>query len=262
MKGAIKQGGRLAVACLLATAGIRAAAAGDIVVSASNQTRTYDCAGGNAVVNGGDNVLTLKNCSKAVINGGDNQVDAGTARAITVLGSGNRVTWTPVAGRGPKVVNLGGDNVVSASAGGGAKQEDDEGEDLAVLVGREGKGQVTVSGDGTVRAEGTRGGAVEVKDGAASARAAQDIVVRENGRTETLDCAGGSASVEGNSSVLTLRACRELTVNGNGNKITVVGATTLSLYGNANEVGWTPGPGGDAPKVSDLGKKNVVTRRP
>jgi len=243
MRNALRQGGRLGVACLLATAGIRAAAAGDVVVSASNQTRTYDCGGANAVINGADNVLTLKNCSKVVINGGDNRVDAGTAGVITVMGSGNKVTFTPAGQRRPKVVNLGTDNVVSSGGGGGAKQKEDQGENLEV-------------------AEGSRGGAVEVKEGAASARAAQDIVVRENGRTEAVDCAGGSASVDGNSSVLTVRACRDLTVNGNGNKITVVGATTISLYGNANEVGWTPGPGAAAPKVSDLGKKNVVTRRP
>jgi hypothetical protein len=107
--------------------------------------------------------------------------------------------------------------------------------------------------------EGSQGGTVEVKDRTVSAAAARDIVVRENGRTETLDCAGGTASVDGNSSVLTLRGCRDLTVNGNGNKIEVAGAATISLYGNANDLGWTPGPGGDAPKVSDLGKKNVVT---
>ena len=269
MKGAFKQGLGLAAACLLVA--VRVVTAGEIVVDDADQTRTYDCAGGNAVVNTGDNVLTFKNCGNVVINGGDNQVDAGTARTITVHGSGNRVTWTKVAGSsGPKVVNMGSDNVVSSSGNIVVRRKDgDSAKDLEAALGTaladirgDGNGQVSVSGDGTVRVEGSGGGTVEVTDSGITARSAKDIVVRENNRTETLDCAGGSASVDGNSSVLTLRGCRKVTVNGNGNKLEVAGATAISLLGNGNEVGWSPGAGGVAPTVSDLGKKNAVTRRP
>jgi hypothetical protein len=272
MRGASKLGGRLGGACLLALlAGFSAAAGGDVVIDDANQTRTYDCGGGSAVVNTGDNVLTFKNCGNVVINGGDNQIDAGNAGTITVHGSGNKVTFTEVPGRSrPKIVNMGTDNVVSSAAGTVVKKKDSDAEDLDVAlesgalarVLKDGKGQVSVSGDGTVRVEGSKGGSVEMSDNGITARGAKNIVVRENNRTETLDCAGGSASVDGNSSVLTLRGCRKVTVNGNGNKLEVVGAASISLLGNGNEVGWRPGPGGDETKVSDIGKNNVVTRRP
>jgi Protein of unknown function (DUF3060) len=260
--------GRAWLAALLAAP--VAAAAGDIVVDGSDQHRTYDCAGGSVILNGGDNVLTLKNCAKVVINSADNQVDAGTAASITVDGSGNKVTYTEVPGRGrPKLVNMGTGNVISSSTGAVVKESASDSEDVeaaleggAVHVLRDGKGQVTVSPDGTVRVEGSKGGTVELSDRGITARSAKDVVVRENNRTENLDCAGGSASVDGNSSVLTLRACHKVTVSGNGNKLEIVGASSISLLGNANEVGWSPGPDGVAAKISDVGKQNVVTRRP
>jgi hypothetical protein len=261
--------GRACLAALLAAP--VAAAAGDIVVDGSDQHRTYDCAGGSVILNGGDNVLTLKNCARVVINSADNQVDAGTAASITVHGSDNKVTYTEVPGRGrPKLVNMGSGNVISSSDGAVAKKSASNGEDIeAALEGgavehvvRDGKGQVTVSPDGTLRVEGSKGGTVELSDRGITARSAKDVVVRENNRTENLDCAGGSASVDGNSSVLTLRACRKVTVSGNGNKLEIVGASSISLLGNGNEVGWSPGPDGVAAKISDVGKQNVVTRRP
>jgi hypothetical protein len=267
MKGLARLGLGLAVACLLAIPGSRVGA-GDVVIDDAGQKGTYDCGGGAAVINTGDNVLTLKNCSRVVINGGDNRVDAGAAGSITVHGSGNSVTYTETAGRRTKIVNMGTENVVSPGTAAVVKKGGSDVEALgAALEGalaqaeRGGKGEVSISADGTVRVEGSRGGAVEVKDGGITARAAKDIVVRENNRTENLDCAGGSASVDGNSGVLSLRGCRKVTVNGNGNKLEVEGATSISVLGNGNEIGWTPGPGGNAPAVSDLGKKNSVTRK-
>jgi hypothetical protein len=262
MKLGSRLGLGLGVACLLAGGAL----AGDVIIDDADQKGTYDCGGASAVINTGDNVLTLKNCSRVVINGGDNQVDAGSANSITVHGSGNKVTYS---GR-PKIVNLGTGNLVSAGTGGAGavskKSSDPEAlgqalEGALAQAERGGKGEVSISADGTVRVENSRGGAVEVSDAGITARSAKNIVVRENNRTESLDCAGGSASVDGNSSQLNLRGCRTVTVNGNGNKLEVSGAGSISLLGNGNEIAWSPGPGGDAPKVSDLGKKNTVTRK-
>jgi hypothetical protein len=84
-----------------------------VVVNEGDLRRAYDCHGGSAVVNGGNNFLTLRNCRQVVVNGSDNTIDAGTARSIRILGSDNKVTWTAAAdGSRPSVSDQGADNVV------------------------------------------------------------------------------------------------------------------------------------------------------
>jgi hypothetical protein len=87
----------------------RAGAVGaPIVVGAREQKKTYDCKGGVAVVNGGDNVLTFRNCARVTINGGDNTIDVGTAESIVVSGAGNNVTCTPGSdGKRPAITKQG-----------------------------------------------------------------------------------------------------------------------------------------------------------
>ena len=106
MKRTGRKMGTLAVACFAGLLAPGPASAADIVVAHSEEKQTYDCDGGTAVINGGNNVLTLRNCTEVTVNGGDNLVHAGTVRAINILGSGN-LTTTWGGPREPKVVNLG-----------------------------------------------------------------------------------------------------------------------------------------------------------
>jgi DUF3060 family protein len=229
MKRALRFTGLLACACSLGLLAHGPAAAADVIVDTSEEKRTYDCQGGAAVINGGDNVLTLRNCTEVTVNGGDNLVHAGTARTITVLGSGNRVNYTMVEGRGkPKVVNLGTQNEVGSIE---ARQANAE-TDVGVEVGND-----------------------EVASG-------KGIVVLQSGQKETLDCGGGPASVVGNGNILTLRNCTEVSVTGNDNHIDAGEASAISVAGQSNQVTWTQRAGGAPPDVSNIGKRNVVKRRP
>lgn len=95
--------------------GRAARAADDTIVIHSDEKSSYDCRGGAAVVNGGDNVLSFRNCAEIIVNGGDNVIDAGVVGAIKVLGGGNRIVWTEAAsGKRPRITNLGQGNVVSS----------------------------------------------------------------------------------------------------------------------------------------------------
>ena len=243
MKGAWKDAtGRVAGACLVVLLAHGASTAADVVVLGSDEKRTYDCEGGNAVVNGGDNVLTLRNCATVTVNGGENAVDAGSAHVISVLGSGNRITWTEAPGRGrPKIVNMGTDNVIASSEG---REASADGDDVVISAG---SGSVVVKSEGKGRGTGSKG---------------KDVVVLENSRKETLDCGGGTASVIGNSNVLTLRNCSALSVAGNSNRIDAGETPDISVIGRSNQITWTEGPGGTQPTVSNLGQGNVVKRRP
>jgi len=216
-------------------------------------------------------VLTLRNCTEVTVNGGDNLVYAGTARAITVLGSGNRVNYDVVAGRGkPKVVNLGTENEVGSI---GAAKPDDASDEAAVSAGNDdvnvdlGTGSVSVGGvtvarDGTATVAGRDGGRVVAKGGRATVEGGKGIVVLQSGQKETLDCGGGPASVVGNSNILTLRNCSEVSVTGNDNQVDAGEASAISVAGQSNQVTWTERAGGARPDVSNIGKRNVVKRRP
>jgi hypothetical protein len=87
---------------------------GDLVVDEAQVTLTHDCGGGNAIVNTGDNVLTLRNCREVTINGGSNDVTVTGAETIRVPGADNTVTWRPGRdGRRPRIVNSGTGNTIT-----------------------------------------------------------------------------------------------------------------------------------------------------
>ena len=91
---------------------------------------------------------------------------------------------------------------------------------------------------------------------ASFAVAADALVMQQNNQTGTRDCAGGDARIDGNSNTLTLRNCTKVTVAGNSNEINAGTAAALSLLGNDNHVSW----GGQRPRISDVGSRNVVVR--
>jgi Protein of unknown function (DUF3060) len=92
-----------------------------IVVSGSELTASYDCHGGTAAIDGRENILTFRNCTRVTISGNENQVTlADDAPAVDVLGSENTVVLTRVA----SIRVLGNENKVSwkAAAGGSGKK--------------------------------------------------------------------------------------------------------------------------------------------
>jgi DUF3060 family protein len=76
-----------------------------LTISDSEVERDYDCAGGNVVVSGSDNQLTLRRCRELTVNGGDNHIVlVGPVRLIRLAGADNRVEWSEgEGGRAPRV---------------------------------------------------------------------------------------------------------------------------------------------------------------
>jgi hypothetical protein len=88
-----------------------------------------------------------------------------------------------------------------------------------------------------------------------------DVTIDKNDVKRTIDCAGGSVTVEGNGCVLVLKGdCSTLKVNGNNNTVTVEAVAEISTQGNRNKVTWTRGAGGRPPKISNPGTGNTIKR--
>jgi len=86
--------------------------------------------------------------------------------------------------------------------------------------------------------------------------AARPVAVAGTGVTETHDCAGGDASVAGDSNTVTLRNCENVRVMGESNSVDAGTASTITVLGAHNNVTWTRG--AREPKVSNLGVSNSV----
>jgi hypothetical protein len=95
------------------------------------------------------------------------------------------------------------------------------------------------------------------------ASAADSFVIAENDRTVAYACTPGAmVSLAGNGNRVTLRGdCGSVSVAGNGNTVTAEGVRAISIAGNRNTVTWQRGAGREAPKVSDTGTGNRVSRR-
>jgi hypothetical protein len=115
-------GSLVLVSLVLAAWSVSAAGGRPVLINGSEEKKTYDCRGDSAVVNGGENVLTFRNCSQITVNGGDNVIDAGVVEVINALGSGNKITWTETAdGKRPVISSLGqGNTITSKPAAAGA----------------------------------------------------------------------------------------------------------------------------------------------
>ena len=103
-----------------------------------------------------------------------------------------------------------------------------------------------------------------------------DISVTGNKQSGTKDCAGGAATIAGNSNTLTLKNCATVSVMGNKNTLTLEGTSKLEVPGNNNTVNagtvssintmgndntdtYTPGAGGKKPSISNLGSRNKIS---
>jgi hypothetical protein len=191
-------------------------------------------------------------------------VSSGTGEKLTVdtkrKPGGESVT---VAGAGEKLTvdtkhKAAGESVTVASGG----------ESLTVNTKRKPGGEsVTVESGGesvaveTNRRAGATSAAVGRSKASGSGRR-ESIVISDNGRTETIDCDGGSVSVDGNFNKLSLTGeCQSVEVNGNSNVLRVQAAAAISTAGNFNTVTWSRGVGGRDPKLSNLGTGNKISRK-
>ena len=86
-----------------------------------------------------------------------------------------------------------------------------------------------------------------------------DVTIDKNNLNRTIDCAGGSVTVDGNGNVLVLKGdCSALKVNGNDNTVTAEGVAEISTMGNRNKVTWRRGAGGRPPRISNPGTGNTI----
>jgi hypothetical protein len=85
-----------------------------ITVQEDSLQRVYDCAGGSATVEGGENRLTLRRCLELRVTGAENRiVMEGPVRVIRLQGNDNTVEWSEgEGGRPPVIENPGSGNHV------------------------------------------------------------------------------------------------------------------------------------------------------
>ncbi len=245
------------------TAGPSASLAASDIVVGSNENRTYDCRGGSATVEGGFNVLSLRDCAELVVNGGDNTIDAGLVAVIEVAGAGNKITWAESAdGRRPRITNEGQGNViVSRPAAAGTTR-------APAPASSDPTSRVTLSGD-KVKVEGPDGtvtvgadGTVTLKEGPAGGQAppaAGKIRIDQDGLRQTYDCRGASAVVNGERNDLSFRNCNQVSLNGNANTVAVRAVQAVQINGDDNRLTWEPAADGSRPRITDNGRGNTVS---
>lgn len=219
-----------AAACLTGGSSVQLAAS-DVVVR-SNENRTYDCRGGSVTVDGGFNVLTLRNCATVIVNGGDNTIDAGVVDVIQVTGADNKITWTESAdGRRPRITNEGEDNVIVSKRAAAAAPKT--------------PGPTATKAAPSSAAPGSSSGG--------------RIRIDEDGRKQDYDCHGASAIVNGDKNDLVFRNCDQVSVNGNRNIVAVRAVPTVLINGDDNKLTWEPADDGSRPRITDNGRGNTVT---
>jgi len=216
------------------------------VVNGNDMTRTYDCDGDSAVVNGNRNTLKLENCETVNVNGSQNHVDAGRADAITVLGNGNSVTWSGVK---PKVVNMGSNNSVDG-AGGSRERSSSRGSN------RDG-GDVVVDSSG-VKAGGVSVGPDGISIGPSKSTSGGGLVLRQDSQTLTHDCKGANAEIHSDSNTVRLTDCRTVNISGDNNTVSAAGVESLELSGDNNVVSWSAD---RKPRIADTGDGNQLAKK-
>lgn len=91
---------------------------------------------------------------------------------------------------------------------------------------------------------------------------ASNLSIMENSRKDTIDCAGGSPSIDGDNNELNFTGeCSAIAVGGNGNTISIEAVGAISVLGNNNKVVWARAMKGVRPVVSNFGKGNTIQPR-
>jgi hypothetical protein len=226
-------------------------ASASTVINGNSLTRSVDCKGDAAVVNGNRSTLTLRNCSQVTVNGNQNDVNVSTD-AVTVLGSNNTVTWT---GSKPTVVNMGSNNTVksggeSSGSDRPSRKASDSGDRGSVTIDSSG---VKVGGAGGVAVNSS--GTITLGGGESSGDA---FIVDDDAKTVVHDCKGGDAEIRGDSNTIRLTDCHKITVSGDANTLRAAGADAIDVLGDANTVSWN---GDREPHILNTGERNTIAKK-
>jgi hypothetical protein len=83
-----------------------------ITLNSDSQRRSYECDNSSVVINGNNDVLTLKgSCAEIVLNGNHDTVWViGALRSVVQNGSGDVITWSKKFRRGTQIVDNGSNN--------------------------------------------------------------------------------------------------------------------------------------------------------
>jgi hypothetical protein len=240
-----------ALALVALANGAHAADTPAVVVSGSGEQKTYDCSGGAALVGGSNNTLTLAHCAELTVRGDENTINAGTARAITIEGKGNKVQWTHSRGAArPTITDTGEGNQIVPSR--------------PTPAAGEAPTRAVPHATGTLPAPGT-----PVAPAAPAAPRApapklpayiEPVAIMDDGQTGNQDCKGLDAVVNSNNNTLGFKSCADLTVNGDDNTLDTSSVKTIVLNGDRNKLTWSPGPDGSEPEIIDHGDDNTITK--
>jgi hypothetical protein len=241
-------------------------AASDIVINDNRVRDTFDCTGGDVVLNGSQAELTLVGeCESLVVNGDNNRVAVEAVGSIHALGSNNEVTWASGLGsKPPRVTNLGRGNSVGPGGVGGAAGAKTGGAAAtgsgAVISKEGGRKSVQLPGISITK---DSSGRREVSVGRTGTGVSDQIVVIDNRVRETFECEGADVIVNGNDGEITLDGeCEDVVVNGSGNRVSVDAAVSITTNGDRNEIRWVEGVGGSRPAITNNGHGNDVQRAP
>jgi hypothetical protein len=126
----------------------------------------------------------------------------------------------------------------------------------AALTGAMGVGTLTL----TLRGGSASAGATASSGASVSVGSSGGVVVTGRAVTETHDCRGGDAAINGNSSMITLEGeCGTVTVAGNSNTVTInAKVRAINAMGRANTVVWSAARNPSAPAVNHVGSQNRV----
>jgi outer membrane protein OmpA-like peptidoglycan-associated protein len=232
------------IAGIVLLAGLGPAHAQGVTVSQSTASVSADCAGGDAVIQGSRDSISLRNsCRSVTVNGSGNSItaDLQAGWSITLNGAGNTVSYRPVGGpQGASVADNGHGNTVAMVA----RQGGAEPGTTTIIGGTSGPGSLTVHGGNgdtvqigpggitAIPGTGTTGGVVQIGPGgiAAAAGAAgaaatlaapagtatgPQLVFSGDGQNRDAACAGERVYVTGDNGHFTLRGgCAGLAIQG------------------------------------------------
>jgi hypothetical protein len=131
------------------------------------------------------------------------------------------------------------------------------------VTGAMGIGTLTLSLRGGSASAGPSAGSYGSSSGtgsSVSAATSGGLVVAGRAVTETHDCGGGDVSVNGSSSMITLKGeCGTVTVAGNSNTVTIKAKVrAIHAMGRANTVVWSAEKNPQAPVVKHVGSQNRI----
>jgi outer membrane protein OmpA-like peptidoglycan-associated protein len=204
-------------------------------VAQSGTAVTADCAGGDATLNGsGDSIIFRNTCRTLTVNGSGNtiQIELTSAGAITLNGTGNRVSYMPIGGsaaatvtdhgQGNSVVQVsalgGGTTTIigSTAAPGSLSVRGANGESVQIGPG----GVIAVPAPGTGSMAAIAPGASVVAPGGAVATQPGQLVLSGDGQNRDMSCGGASVYISGDRGHFTLRGgCTVVYIRGDHDQV-------------------------------------------